>query len=112
MRSHHDIGGMIAGPIDRTERAVPGWARLAEALRALIDVRYGLHEQRRRIEALGPEAYARLGYHELRVTALAQALAEKDIVAADELARRIAELGNTDGGARWPATSKTIAGRT
>ena len=112
MRSHHDIGGMIAGPVDRTEKAVPGWARLAEALRALIDARYCLHEQRRRIEALGPEAYARLGYHELRITALAGALAEKDIVAADELARRMAELRNRDGGARWPATSKTIAGRT
>ena len=112
MRSHHDIGGMIAGPVDRSETATPGWARLAEALRALVDARYCLHEQRRRIEALGPEAYARLGYHELRITALAEALAERDIVAPDALARRMETLRNKDGDGRWPATSKTIAGRT
>lgn len=92
MRSHHDIGGMIAGPVERIETATPGWARLAEALRALIDARYCLHEQRRRIEELGPEAYARLGYHQLRLTAMAKALAEKDILAEDELARRMAAL--------------------
>ena len=99
MRSHHDIGGMIAGPVDRTAGATPGWARLAEALRALIDSRYCLHEQRRRIEELGPAEYARLGYHELRIAALAKALAEKNIVGEDELARRMAALKDRDGGA-------------
>ena len=94
MRSHHDIGGMIAGPIRRAETATPGWARLAEALRALIDRRYCLHEQRRRIEELGPEDYARLGYHQLRIAAMA----EKGIVGADELARRMEALRNGKGG--------------
>ena len=97
MRSHHDIGGMVAGPVDRSVAPVPGWARLAEALRALIDSRYCLHEQRRRIEELGPEAYARLGYHELRIAALAGALAEKGIVGEDELARRMAALAGGEG---------------
>ena len=98
--SHHDIGGMIAGPIRRAETAetTPGWARLAEALRALIDRRYCLHEQRRRIEELGPEDYARLGYHQLRIAAMAGALAEKGIVGADELARRMEALRNGKGG--------------
>ena len=98
MRSHHDMGGMIAGPVDRTVKATPGWARLAEALRSLIDSRYCLHEQRHRIEELGPGEYARLGYHELRITAMAKALAEKDIVGEDELARRMAALRDKDGG--------------
>ena len=98
MRSHHDMGGMIAGPVDRTVKATPGWARLTEALRSLIDSRYCLHEQRRRIEELGPAEYARLGYHELRITALAKALAEKNIVGENELARRMAELRDRDGG--------------
>lgn len=99
MRSHHDIGGMIAGPVDRTVKATPGWARLAEALRSLIDSRYCLHEQRRRIEELGPGEYARLGYHELRITAMAKALAEKNIVGEVELARRIDALRKRKGGA-------------
>ena len=99
MRSHHDIGGMIAGPVDRTVKATPGWARLAEALRALIDSRYCLHEQRRRIEELGPAEYARLGYHELRITALATALVEKNIVGKDEIVRRMAALRDRNGGA-------------
>ena len=92
MRGCHDIGGMIAGPVERSGKGTPGWALLAEALRALIDSRYCLHEQRRRIEAFGPETYAKLGYHERRIVALAEALAEKDIVGADELARRMAAL--------------------
>ena len=100
MRSHHDIGGMIAGPVDRTVTATPRWARLAEALRSLIDSRYCLHEQRRRIEELGPGDYARLGYHELRITALAKALAEKNIVSEAELARRMAELRDRNGEGR------------
>ena len=97
MRSHHDIGGMIAGPVDRAVKPTPGWARLAEALRALIDSRYCLHEQRRRIEDFGPEVYARLGYHELRIAALAGALAEKGIVGENEIAQRMAELADRDG---------------
>ncbi len=97
MRGYHDIGGMIAGPINRMEKEIPDWARLTEALRALIDSRYCLHEQRRRIEELGPEAYAKLGYHELRITAMARMLAEKNIVGEDELARRMAALGRRAG---------------
>ena len=99
MRSHHDIGGMIAGPVDRTVKATPRWARLAEALRSLIDARYCLHEQRRRIEELGPAEYARLGYHELRITAMAKALAEKNVIGEDELARRMDALRRRKGGA-------------
>ena len=97
MRSHHDIGGMIAGPVDRTLKATPAWARLAEALRSLIDPRYCLHEQRRRIEELGPAEYARLGYHELRITAVAKALAEKNVIGEDELARRMDALRRRKG---------------
>ena len=99
MRSHHDIGGMIAGPVDRALKATPAWARLAEALRSLIDPRYCLHEQRRRIEELGPAEYARLGYHELRITAMAKALAEKNVIGEDELARRMDALRKRKGGA-------------
>lgn len=99
MRSHHDIGGMIAGPVDRTLKATPAWARLAEALRSLIDARYCLHEQRRRIEELGPAEYARLGYHELRITAMAEALAERNVIGEDELARRMDALRRRKGGA-------------
>lgn len=97
MRSHHDIGGMIAGPVDRTLKATPAWARLAEALRSLIDPRYCLHEQRRRIEELGPAEYARLGYHELRITAMAKALAEKNLIGEDELAKRMDALRRRKG---------------
>ena len=72
-------------------------ARLAEALRSLIDPRYCLHEQRRRIEELGPAEYARLGYHELRIIAMAKALAEKNVIGEDEFARRMDALRKKKG---------------
>ena len=96
MRGYHDIGGQTDheawGPIDRTEHATPDWALLSEALRRLVDDRYCLHEQRRRIEGLGADVYATLTYYELRLTAMAEALTEKGVVDRAELDARMAAL--------------------
>ena len=96
MRRVHDMGGMMAGPIDRSEKGTPGWARLSEALRVLVNSTYCLHEQRRRIEDFSPEDYARLSYYELRITAMADALTERNIIGEDELAQRMGEIRKRD----------------
>lgn len=92
VRAYHDIGGLPGGPIDKSVHDVPDWALLAEALRGILGPRYRLHEQRRVIEELGPELYARLGYFELRVEAMARILVEKGIVSPEELEARYARL--------------------
>lgn len=92
MRAYHDIGGLPGGPIDKTVHDVPDWALLAEGLRGVLGERYRLHEQRRVIEELGPELYAKLGYFELRVEAMARILSEKGIVTAEELDARYMRL--------------------
>lgn len=89
MRGYHDIGGQPAGPIDRADKVMPDWARMSEALRVLVDDYYCLHEQRRKIEELGADVYARLGYFELRITAMARMLVEKGMIGQDELDRRM-----------------------
>ena len=100
MRGYHDIGGLAAGrgPIDKSVRPVPKWAFLVEAMRSALGERYCLHEQRRKIEELGPEAYDRLGYFELRAAAMAETLIEKGIFTAVELAAKMARLGKRPGG--------------
>jgi hypothetical protein len=93
MRGYHDIGGLRAGPIDRSVHRPPRWAYLVEAMRTLLGDRYCLHEQRRKIEELGEEAYARLGYFELRAAAMAETMIEKGYFTDTELAAKMASLG-------------------
>ena len=96
MRGYHDIGGQTDhpkwGPIDRDDGTTPDWALLSEALRRLVDDHYCLHEQRARIEELGAEAYERLSYYQLRLTAMAQVLVEKGLFTQAELDDKLAAL--------------------
>ena len=93
MRGYHDIGGLPAGPIDKIVHPVPKWAFLVEAMRTVLNDRYCLHEQRRKIEELGAEAHPRLGYFELRAAAMAETLIEKGYFTQIELAAKMSNLG-------------------
>jgi hypothetical protein len=61
----HDLGGQVAGPVDRTEHEPEPWQNLVTALMYLLRDRCRLaktDELRRAIEDLKPEDYRRLGY--------------------------------------------------
>jgi nitrile hydratase len=107
-RGHHDIGGLAAGPVEKSEHDYAEWERRVDALMVLLSgVRGGrrlmtVDELRRNIEALPPEAYDRMGYYERWVTAIAQTLIQRGVIRADELARRMAEKEGWTRDARDP----------
>ncbi|HUK59103.1 MAG TPA: nitrile hydratase subunit alpha [Stellaceae bacterium] len=88
MRSHHDMGGLPAGPVDRNEHVLAIWEKRVDALAALLSER-GLRrvdEARRQIEALAPNAYDAMSYYERWMAAIGNGLLARGVLTADEIA--------------------------
>ena len=96
MRSHHDMGGLAAGPVDRSEHDYADWERRVDAMAVVLQRkrRLTVDERRRAIETLPPEAYDALGYYERWVVALGQTLIQRGVLTSAELARKMMELQN------------------
>jgi hypothetical protein len=95
VRSHHDMGGLAAGPVDRGEHDYADWERRVDAMAVVLQQKRLLNvdQRRRAIEALTPQAYDELGYYERWVVALGQTLIQRGIITSEELAKRMLEVG-------------------
>ena len=93
-RRHHDMGGLEAGPIDRSEHDKAPWEKRVDALMVLLGQRRILcvDELRRGIEELGADAYDRYGYYERWMASMTNLLLEKKIIGVGELGERMAEI--------------------
>lgn len=105
MRLPNDIGGLAAGPIDRTEHELQPWEKRCHALADVLDFHKILNteEKRRGVEALGTEIIGKLSYYERWVAAFANILFEKGILTPSALARKMDEVS-----ARWPADDPVL----
>ena len=58
-RGHHDMGGLPADKVERTEHDYPQWERRVDAMVQLLRMgkRITVDELRKNIEQLPPEAY-------------------------------------------------------
>ena len=94
MRSHHDLGGLPAGEVDRTEHDYADWERRVDAMGVVLGRKRLLtvDERRRAIETLTPQAYDELAYYERWVVALGQTLIQRGVVTSAELARKMREV--------------------
>jgi hypothetical protein len=96
LRRHHDMGGLQAGPVDRTEHDYAPWEKRVDAiLRLLSDPERRIvrvDELRRGIEELGPGAYDELTYYERWIASITNLLIEKGVISIDELGRKMAEV--------------------
>ena len=96
MRGYHDMGGLPAGEIDRTERTLEPWEKRVDAIVQLLSAPQrgiiGVDELRRAIEGLGAGEYDRLSYYERWMTSVANLLLEKGVVTTDELGRKLDEV--------------------
>jgi nitrile hydratase subunit beta len=93
-RAHHDMGGLPAGPVARTEHDYALWEKRVDALMVLLS-RRGLltvDELRRNIEGLGADAYDRMTYYERWIHAITQTLIERGVISVDELGRAMDEV--------------------
>lgn len=96
MRSHHDMGGQPAGPIDKSEHTLEPWEKRVHALLTLLsnpcrDV-MNVHELRKGIEALGEAEYDRLKYYERWITSITSNLLQKGVIGVEELGKKLAEI--------------------
>ena len=95
-RGVHDMGGLGAGPVAKTEHDYAEWERKVDALMMLLTRRdravITVDELRRGIEQLGPDAYDRMSYYERWIASITTALQEKGVVTTDELGRRMATV--------------------
>ena len=95
-RGIHDLGGLPAGTIDRTEHQNNFWEQRVDAMMralGLLDpplVR--TDELRRAIEGIGAKAYDEMSYYEKWISAIAQVLLEKGVITVDELSAKIAQI--------------------
>jgi len=94
VRSHHDMGGLPAGKVDRSEHDYADWERRVDAMAVLLgrQRRLTVDERRRAIETLTPQAYDALSYYERWVVALGQTLIQRGVITSAELARKMLEV--------------------
>lgn len=95
MRSHHDMGGQSAGPVEITEHDYDPWEKRVDALFSLLVQEKRLmrvDELRRGIEALEPSAYDNLTYYERWIASITNNLVEKGVLDQAEIDARIAEI--------------------
>ena len=98
MRSHHDMGGLPAGRVDRAEHDYSDWERRVDAMAVLLGRkrRLTVDERRRALETLTPQAYDALSYYERWVVALGQTLIQRGVITSAELARKMLEVEKRD----------------
>jgi hypothetical protein len=95
-RAYHDLGGLPAGEIDRTERSLDPWEKRVDAIVQLLSAPQrriiSVDELRRAIEGLGADEYDRLTYYEKWMTGVTRLLLEKGVLTTDELGRKLDEV--------------------
>ena len=91
-RGHHDMGGLPAGPVERTEHDYADWERRVDALAVLLNTKVSVDERRKHIEALPPQEYDAMSYYERWVVSLGQALIQRGIITTEELGRKMEEV--------------------
>ena len=102
----HDVGGAPAPAVVRDEHQHALWERRVDAMMMLLTHPSRqlliLDELRRNVEALGPGAYATMGYYERWIAAITATMIDRGVVSSDELGRKMAEVE-----ARTATTAKT-----
>ena len=92
-RGHHDMGGLPAGAVERTEHDYALWEKRVDALMELLahkDRRLlTADELRRNIESLGSASYDTMTYYERWIYAITQTLIQRGVITVDELGRKI-----------------------
>ena len=93
-KGHHDIGGMPAGPVDRSEHQLSDWEILADAINQALGAK-GIRrtdELRRAREDMDAELYRSLSYYERWIASAETILIEKKILTREEIDRKLTEF--------------------
>ena len=102
-RGHHDMGGLAAGPVERSEHDYADWERRVDALMILLSGIHGgtkrmtVDELRKNVEAIAPEAYDRMSYYERWVTSITHTMIQRGVITTQELGRKMEEVRKREG---------------
>jgi len=97
-RGHHDMGGLPAGKVRKTEHAYDDWELRVDAMMMLLTgvtgmkKRMTVDELRKNIESLAPADYDRMGYYDRWVVSLTQTMIQRGLITTDELARKMEQV--------------------
>lgn len=97
-RGYHDMGGLPAGRVRKTEHAYDDWELRVDAMMMLLTGVTGLQkrmtvdELRKNIESLTPADYDRMGYYDRWVVSLTQTMIQRGVITTDELARKMEQV--------------------
>jgi hypothetical protein len=87
------MGGLPAGPIERSEHDYAHWEKRVDALMVLLSAPerrlLRVDELRRQIEGLRPDAYDAMSYYERWIAAITRVLLERGVLTSDELGRKM-----------------------
>jgi len=100
-RGHHDMGGLPAGKVERSEHDYVEWERRVDALMVLLSgirgqKRMTVDELRKNVEAIGPDAYEQMSYYERWVTSITQTMIQRGVITTEELGRKMQEVQNRE----------------
>jgi len=93
-RLPNDMGGLPSDRIDQTDHVLLPWEKRCHALADVLDYHkiINTEEKRRGVEELGSEMVGKLTYYERWIVAFSRILFQKQILAPEELARKMAEV--------------------
>ena len=93
-RSWHDMGGLPAGEIDRSEHDYALWEKRVDALMVIATARglFTVDGLRRVIEDMGEKAFHDLSYYERWAHAINRNLIEAGLYTTAELSAKLAEI--------------------
>jgi hypothetical protein len=88
------MGGLPAGPVDRSQHEYADWERRVDAMCVLVGNKKlcTVDQRRRNIETLPPEVYDKTAYYEKWVVSLGESLIQRGVITTQELARKMAEV--------------------
>jgi len=96
MRGVHDLGGLPAGEVDRSEHEQTFFEKRVDALMGLLSHPSRrlilVDELRRAIESLPKDHYFGMTYYERWAYAIATLLVEKGVLSQEEIGARMHEL--------------------
>ena len=95
-RAVHDLGGLPGGPIDHSEHAVSLHEKRVDALvLLLVETKrhiFRVDALRRAVEDYSQSDYDGLGYYDRWARAIRNLLVEQEVLTADEIDTRMAEI--------------------
>jgi hypothetical protein len=97
-RSHHDLGGRLAGKTTPSEHDYEDWERRVDAFMVLLAGITGtkklmsIDERRKNIETLPPEAYDAIGYYDRMISSMTLGMIQRGFITTEELARKMIEV--------------------